>query len=54
MTNHAKQQAQLTEFIEACSESGSIKIANWDAAIQQWEDDHSKLDPYDESESGKQ
>ncbi len=52
--NHARQQTQFTELLNACSEAGSTKIAEWDLLIQQWEEDHSKPDPYDESEYGEQ
>ncbi len=52
--NHTRQQTIFSEFLDACSEPGSKKIDKWDEAIQQWEEDHSKPDPYDESEYGKQ
>jgi hypothetical protein len=44
---------QFLELLDACSESGSAKITEWDSAIEEWEQDHSKPDPYDESEYGK-
>ncbi len=52
--NHARQKAQFAELLEACSESESAKTDKWDLAIQEWEEDHSKPDPYDESEYGVQ
>ncbi len=52
--NHARQWSQFEELLDACSESSSKKIEEWDLAIQEWENDHSKPDPYDESEYGKQ
>lgn len=54
VTNHTRQQAQFTELLEAFGESGSAKIADWDLAILEWEEDSSKPDPYDESEYGEQ
>ncbi len=54
IANHTLQQTQFEELLNTCSMLGSGKIAEWDSAIQQWEDDHSKPDPYDESEYGKQ
>ncbi len=53
VNNHAVQQAQLSELLEACSAPGSKEIERWDVAIEQWEEDHSKPDPYDESEYSK-
>ncbi len=50
IVNHARQQEQFAELQDACS---TEKIKEWDAAIQQWEDDHSRPDPYSESEYGK-
>ncbi len=52
--NHTRQEAQFAELLDACSEYGSKKTADWDRAIQQWNDDHGNPDPYDESEYGKQ
>ncbi len=54
ISNHSLQQTQFAEFLDSCSEVGSTKIDEWDLAIQEWEDDHSKPDPYDESEYGTQ
>ncbi len=51
--NHALQQAQLSELLDACSGSDSAMIAKWDLGILQWEEDHRLPDPYDESEYGK-
>lgn len=53
ISNHSKQQAQFAELLETCSESGLAKIVDWDLSIQLWEEDHSKPDPYDDSEYGK-
>lgn len=54
ITNHARQKTQFAELLDACSDYGSKKTDDWDRAIQQWNDDHSNSDPYDESEYGKQ
>ncbi len=51
--NHAIQEEQLSELIRACSAPGSTKVAKWDLAIQEWEENHSRPDPYDETENGK-
>lgn len=53
INNHDIQYVQFTELLEACSGSGSANIKDWDLAIQQWDADHSKPDPYDESEYGR-
>ncbi len=51
--NHAQQQVQFLELLDTCSESGSAKIKQWDTLIHEWEEDHTKVDPYDESEYGE-
>ncbi len=53
IVNHAQQQSQFSELLDACSEPGSAKIEKWNALIHEWEEDHTKADPYDESEYGE-
>lgn len=53
ITNHNKQQVQFSELLDACSEASSA-TAKWDLAIEEWEMDHRKPDPYEESECGQQ
>ncbi len=52
--NHALQEAQFAELLKTCLDSGLAKITEWDIAIQQWEEDHSRPDPYDDAEYGEQ